>query len=148
MTKDIDRHQTISHNIVTTEGKNAILNYAFHGTTQVATWYIGLIDDSTPTLQAADTLASHTWTENTDYSGDRKEWTEGAASDGSMTNSSTVDFTMDDSGTLEGFFICGASTGTGAVLYSEVAFTGGDREYVNTDVVKVTATITSADDGE
>jgi len=57
-------------NAVTTEGLNHILNVEFHGTTQVTTWYVGLINNSpSPSLNAADTLASHAgWTEWTAFS--------------------------------------------------------------------------------
>ena len=73
-------------NLIATVGLNHILDVQFHATTQVTTWYIGLKAAGTPV--AADTMASHSsWAELTGYSGNRKEWTEGAASSGSMTNS-------------------------------------------------------------
>ena len=82
-----------TRNLVTTAGLNALNDIMFHGTIQVATWYIGLIDDG-ETLAAADPLASHSgWTENTEYSSPaaRGEWTEGAASSGATTKD-TVSF--------------------------------------------------------
>lgn len=134
-------------NLVTNAGLDALNNIMFHGATQIATWYIGLIDDG-ETLAAADTLASHSgWTENTEYSSPaaRGEWTEGASSSQVITNATSVDFTMNDSGTLAGLFLCSVSSGTSGTLFSEAAFTGGDRTYVSTDVIKVTYTLTGAD---
>ena len=90
-------------NLIVTEGLNHILDVTFHADTQVTTWYIGLKGSGTPA--AGDTMASHaTWSEITDYSGDRKEWTEGAASSGSMTNSSSVDFSITGTATIAGAF--------------------------------------------
>jgi len=59
---------------------------------QVATWYIGLVDGATtPTFLAADTLASHTgWTENTNYSGNRKAWNNLTAASARAKNSVLV----------------------------------------------------------
>ena len=65
-------------NLITTVGLNHILDTQFHAGTQNTTWYIGLKGAGTPV--AADTMASHSsWAELTGYSGNRKEWTEGAA---------------------------------------------------------------------
>jgi len=122
-----------AQNGVTTEGLNHILDVEFHGETQVTTWYIGLIrDDSYSALAAGDTLASHAgWQEGDEYTGDRKEWTEGAASAGSMTNASTVDFAINDTETMKGAFLCSAATGTSGKLYCTALFTGGDRAVIS-----------------
>ncbi len=131
-------------NAATDEGLNKLLDVMFHETTQISPWYIGLIT-GTGTLAAGDTLASHAgWTEGTDYSGDRKEWSEGAASGKSMTNSSTVDFACSGSMTVKGAFLASAATGTSGTLFCTAAFTGGDQVVGNGDTLKVTYTVSAA----
>ena len=63
-------------NLVTTEGKNDILDKYFSGTAYTAGWYMGLVNATpSPTYAVTDTLASHsTWAElaaGTAYSGSR-----------------------------------------------------------------------------
>ena len=129
-------------NLIVTEGLNHILDVAFHADTQITTWYIGLKGSGTPA--AGDTLASHaSWSEITDYSGDRKEWTEGAASSGSMTNSSTVDFLITGSATVAGAFLGSAETGTSGTLYGVVDFASA-RSVLSGDTLQVTVTVTAA----
>ena len=132
---------------VTTEGKNHMLDSTFHGSTQVTTWYLGLIDNSpTPTLAAADTMSSHSgWTENQDYTGGaRGTWTEDAASSGSITNSSTVNFSMTPSSAevIYGVFLTSDNTlgGTSGTLMATAAFTGGTQTVNNGDTLKLTFT--------
>jgi len=131
----------------TTEGLNHILDTEFHGSSQESTWYIGLIDNSGFTeFVVADTLLSHAgWTALTDYTGDRKEWTEGASVAGSITNASTVNFAMTATKTVKGAFLCSAATGLSSViLFCTAAFTGGTQAVENGDTLKVTYTITIA----
>jgi len=131
-------------NAATDEGLNSVLNVYFHAVTQISTWYIGLIT-GTGTLAAADTLASHAgWTEGTDYTGTRLEWTEGAASSKSITNAATVDFPCTGSMTVKGAFLASATSGTSGVLFCTAAFTGGDQAVGNGDTLKVTYTVTAA----
>lgn len=133
-------------NAVTTEGLSHILDVEFHGTTQVATWYIGLIKTDY-THAAGDTLASHAgWTEavpGTDYTGDRLAWTEGAASSGVMINGSTVDFPCLTTITLKGALLASVATGTSGKLFCTAAFSGGDQAVNNGDTLKATYTITA-----
>ena len=129
-------------NLIVTEGLNHILDVAFHGDTQVGTWYVGLKGTGTPA--AGDTLASHaSWSEITDYSGSRKEWTEGAASSGSMTNSSSVDFSITGTATVAGAFLGSASSGTTGTLYGVVDF-ASSRSVLSGDTLQVTVTVTAA----
>lgn len=129
-------------NLIVTQGLNHILDVTFHADTQVTTWYIGLKGSGTPA--AGDTMASHaTWSEITDYSGDRKEWTEGAASSGSMTNSSSVDFSITGTATVAGAFLNTASTGTAGTLYGVVDFSSA-RSVISGDTLQVTVTVTAA----
>jgi len=129
-------------NIIVTAGLNHILDVQFHATTQVTAWYIGLKGAGTPV--AADTMASHSsWAELTGYSGNRKEWTEGAASSGSMTNSSSVDFTINATATVAGAFLNTAATGTAGTLYGVVDFSSS-RAVISGDTLQVTVTVTAA----
>ena len=129
-------------NLITTVGLNHILDTQFHAGTQVTTWYIGLKGAGTPA--AGDTMASHSsWAEITGYSGNRKEWTEGAASSGSMTNSSSVDFSINATATIAGAFLNTAATGTAGVLYGVVDFSSS-RAVISGDTLQVTVTVTAA----
>ena len=129
-------------NIIVTAGLNHILDTQFHATTQVTAWYIGLKGAGTPV--AADTMASHgSWAELTGYAGNRKEWTEGAASAGSMTNSSSVDFTINATATVAGAFLNTAATGTAGTLYGVVDFSSS-RAVISGDTLQVTVTVTAA----
>lgn len=125
---------------------NNILDAMFHAATQTSAWFIGLIK-TTYTHAAGDTLASHAgWTEavlGTDYTGNRKEWTEGAAAAGVITNAATVDFAMLTTITLKGALLCASATGTSAILFCTAAFTGGDQAVNNGDTLKATYTLTA-----
>jgi hypothetical protein len=129
-------------NLIATVGLNHILDVQFHAATQVTTWYIGLKGAGTPA--AADTMSSHSsWAELTGYSGNRKEWTEGAASSGSMTNGTSVDFAITGSATVAGAFLNTAATGTGGALYGVVDFSSS-RTVISGDTLQVTVTVTAA----
>jgi hypothetical protein len=129
-------------NLITTVGLNHILDTQFHAGTQVTTWYIGLKGAGTPA--AADTMSSHSsWAELTGYSGNRKEWTEGAASSGSMTNGTSVDFSITGTATVAGAFLNTAATGTAGVLYGVVDFSSS-RAVISGDTLQVTVTVTAA----
>ena len=137
-----------AHNLVFDEGLNHILDVVFHGATPVGTWYLGLVEDS-PSFDHEDTLAAHSgWTENTDYSGDRKAFVENAASGKSIDNAgSAAVFTMTDTVTIAGAFLCSAETGASGTLMSGAVFTQGDRSVVSGDTLNVTYTFSAADDG-
>ena len=59
------RWQDTFKNLVVNVGKTDLLNKYFAGTSYTAAWYLGLVDGaSSPTYNAADTMASHSgWTE-------------------------------------------------------------------------------------
>jgi len=135
-------------NAVVTEGLNSILDIMFHATTQITTWYIGLISSSGySALAAADTMSSHAgWTEDQAYDeATRGEWSEGASSGGVMTNSTARDFTMSGTTTIKGAFLVSNSTkgGTTGTLFCTALFTGGDQAVNDNDVLKVTYTVTA-----
>lgn len=127
-------------------GLNFILGTTFNGVAQVATWYIGLVDNAGWTAFAdADTLSSHAgWAESTSYTeATRVAWTEGAAAARAMTNAATCDFSINATGNLKGIFISSnnvKSTGNTGTLWSTAAFSGLVATS-NGDTLKVTYTI-------
>lgn len=133
-------------NLVTNVGLNHILDVVLHGTTAVSPWYVGLKNTGSPA--AADTSANHaSWTENSNYTGDRKEYVEAAASSQSTTNSANkASFSItSDSQTISGAFLDSASTGTAGTLLCVADFTGGDKSCDSGDTLEVTYTISAAD---
>ena len=133
------------NNTVVNEGLQHVLDVTFSATAEESPWYLGLTD-STPTVNAADTMASHTgWTEVTDYADNRKEWVE-VRSNQSMTNSASVAvFAINGSATVGGAFLTSDATGTAGVLMSSGALTGGDRSVVSGDTLNLTYTFAAAD---
>lgn len=134
-------HYEVPNGIVDV-GLNNILDVMFDGGSQDSSWYIGLVDNSGWTAFAnADTMASHAgWTENTDYTGNRKAWNPDAAASRAMTNSTTVDFAINATVTLKGIFVNTDETGTAGTLWSTAAFASAVSA-VNGDTLKVTYTI-------
>lgn len=126
-------------NGITNEGKNYILDTMFNSQTQIAqsAWCIGLISNSgTPTLAAADTMASHAWSENVSYSqSTRVAWGPGNASSQQVTNASAATFDITGTDTLYGVFMASNNTksGTSGILWTTAAFastipvTSGDQ---------------------
>lgn len=130
----------------TTVGLTYLLNAGLHGSSQSTTWYLGLIDNvSFSALSAADTAASHAgWIELTDYDeATRVTWVENAASGGAITNTTTSDFTINDTVDIKGIFLIDDSTkgGTTGTLYATANFSVL-QSLVTTDVLKVTYTST------
>jgi hypothetical protein len=118
----------------------------FTGSGYSAAWYLGLVDGpgAGNTYAAADTLASHSgWTENTDYSGDRKAVTFGTptTADPSVIDNSgsPSQFSMTGTATIAGAFLASVDTGTSGVLFSVSNFQSpGDRAVVSGDTLNVT----------
>lgn len=133
-------------NLVTNEGLDHILDVVLGAEAKEATWYVGLTD-GTPTLDATDVLSSHTgWIEVTDYTGDRQEFVDAAASGQSITNSaSKASFAIDATVTVGGAFLCAAATLTTATLLCVAAFTGGDKAADSGDTLEVSYSISAAD---
>lgn len=122
--------QLVINNLTTIDGRTHALHTAFHGSGQVVTWYIGLINASGYTgILETDTYASHSgWTEATTYSeGARQAWTEGASSAQKITSSSPSVFTITGAITLKGIFISersqkGEVSGSTRILWSMALF--------------------------
>ena len=115
------------HNGPTYEGFGQMLGAMFKGTAGVSPWYFGLIEASpTPQLLNNDTLASHTgWEEltpSTDYTGNRKEWVEGTVVNGVLGTTTAAQFAFTSTQVVRGLLLCGAATGTSAVLWATGLF--------------------------
>lgn len=138
-------------NLVTSVGKDDLLNKYFRGSGYTQTVVLGLCGAGTKAV--GDTQASHAgWSEvgGTNapaYTGNRKAITLGAASGNSAVSSSQA-FAITSSGTIAGCFTNNGGSvtkdDTTGVLYSAGNFTNGDKVVSNTDTVNVvyTASIT------
>lgn len=133
------------HNLVVNEGLEFMNEQFFSGSTYTATWYLGLISGPGPsTITASDVLASKAWAEFTDYTGDRKEVTFGAASlaDPSVISNTVVpsEFVITGGGgTVAGAFLTNVDSGSSGVLFSASDFEApGDRAVVANDTIRVT----------
>ena len=140
--------ETAEHNLVVNEGLQNMNTQYFKGSTYSAAFYLGLITGpgSGTSYSASDTLASHSWTEYTDYSGSRKLVSFGTASTADpsvISNSgSPSSFSISGSGgVIAGAFLCTVASGTSGVLFSESDFQSpGDRTVVSGDTLNVTYT--------
>lgn len=133
-------------NGIVDEGMNYLLDTGFRGSTQETAWYIGLVDNSSFSAFAnSDTMSSHTgWIEFTGYTeATRPAWSPEAAASRTITNATTVDYTVSLAGTLKGIFITSNSTksGTGGSLWSTAAF-ANTITVSSGDTFKVTYSIT------
>lgn len=132
-------------NLVTTVGKNLLLDTILAGSAFTATVVMGL--KGTGTAVAGDTQASHAgWLEQglanaPTYTGNRPTPAFSAASSGSKATSAVVAFAITSSGTVFGCFINingsatkDSNTGT---LFSAGDFSGGSKAVVNGDTINV-----------
>ena len=133
-------------NTIVNDGKDHNLGVTFAGDAQIATWFAGLIDNAGFTaISAADTHASHAgWTEVEDYDeANRVTWAEDAPSGQSITNTTTMDFTINATIAIKGFFLSSVNTkgDTGAgTLWSAAAF-GSVLNAVSGDTLRLTYTL-------
>lgn len=132
-------------NGIVTVGINHILETQFRAGTPITSWFVALINNAGFTaIPDADTMSSHSgWTELSAYAaGTRPSWTAGAAAARAMTNSATVDFTMNATNVVKGIFITSSSTkdGTTGTLWSTATF-ASNASVVNSDVLKITYTV-------
>jgi len=136
-------------NLVVNVGLDDSLTQHLKGSAYTAAWYIGLTD-GTPTVAAADTMASHAgWVEVTAYDeAVRQTATFGTVSGQSVNNSaSPAVFTISTNGTvIGGAFLVTNSTkgGTTGTLYGAGAFSAGDKTLDDNDTLTVTVTCTAA----
>lgn len=131
-------------NLVTTAGKNDILDKYLLGSVYTATFRMGL--KGAGTAAAGDTQASHAgWLEvglanAPTYTGNRKDVTMGAASSGTSASPTQV-FAITSSGTVAGCFTNngGSATkdNTTGILFSAGDFSGGSKSVTNGDTLSV-----------
>lgn len=136
-------------NLVTRAGAANLLDVGFGGSTQITTWYLGLIGNTSYTTGPAktDTAASHSgWTEATGYSqANRPTIAWSAAGTGSdnvdKAASAAAAFSINATDTIKGAFLISNNTkgGTTGTLYSAGTFT--DRAVVSGDTLNVTPTM-------
>lgn len=142
--------EEVFSNIITTVGKNDLLDKYLLGSAYTQTIRMGL--KGTGTAVAGDTQASHAgWLEQglanaPTYTGNRKTVTMGSAAAG-VSTSPTQAFAITSSGTVFGCFINngGSATidNTTGVLFSAGDFTGGSKVVVNLDTLNVVYTLTA-----
>lgn len=146
MHKDGSVEKVAVENTIANVGKNKMLDVMFHADTQVATWYVGLVDNLGWTAFAAtDTMGAHAgWAEATQYNeATRPAWPEDAAASQSITNTVVAQFTMNATKTIKGIFLTSdsAKSGTAGTLWCGTAFSS-TVSVVSGDVIKVTYTVT------
>lgn len=131
-------------NLVTTEGKNDIIDKYFKGSGYTATWFLGLKGTGAP--DAADTLSVHNgWAEVTSYVGNRAAITFGTTGvpTAGSNQASPVIFSINASTTVAGAFIVSVNTGTSGKLYSVADFSA-PRSVVSGDTLTVTPTVSAS----
>lgn len=138
------------HNLVVNEGLQDLNTKYFKASGYTAAWYLGLINGpgSGTSYSANDTLATHGgWTEDTNYSGNRKSVTFGNAT---LADPSVIDnsaspavFNINNNTTVAGAFLATVASGTSGILFSEGDFTGGDKIVANGDTLNVTYTFSA-----
>lgn len=143
---EIER-EDVFPNVVTTVGKNFLLDNGLAGSAYTAAFFMLLIGAVSYTTgpAAGDTAASHGgWTEAgatnaPTYSGSRKTPSWNSASGGSKALSAGLVFTFTGSGTAKGAGMSTVSTvdSTSGTLLSAGLFTGGDQPVVSTNTLTV-----------
>lgn len=140
-------------NLVTTAGKNDLLDKYFAGSGYSAAWYLGLISSVgyTSGPAAGDTMASHGgWNEAQgatnvpDYAaGTRPAIDFSPAASGGSKQAAAVSYTFSSGGTVKGAFIASNNTkgGTSGICYSAGTFT--DKTVAASDTLNVTVTVTA-----
>lgn len=140
-----------THNIITNEGLDHILDVLLHGDTQTDPWYCLLFDTNTTPL-ATHTYAVPGFTESEDYDeATRPEYEEAASSSQSITNSANrATFTMSGTTTIYGAALVSDNTkgdvAGGGILLCSGLFT--NEKIVNDDdILELSYTLTASDDG-
>ena len=146
----VKKWETDFHNLVVNQGLQDLNSKYFKASGYTATWYLGLVTGpgSGTTFDPSDTLASHVgWTEDTNYSGNRKSVTFGTATtaDPSVIDNSASPavFNINNTTTVAGAFLATVASGTSGILFSEGDFTGGDKLVANGDTLNVTYTFSA-----
>ncbi len=136
------------YNLVVNTGLDDILSKYWKGSAYTAAHHVGLMD-ATPTVAAADTMASHAgWTEIQDYTeGTREALTLGTVASQSVDNSaSKASYSVNATVSIGGSFITTDNTkgGTAGTLIGAVAFAGGNKAADSGDTLNVTVTLSTS----
>ena len=142
----IDVEET--HNLVTDEGLNHILDVVLHGSTQISTWYVGVFEGNyTPVAGVTAASITADSTESTAYDETtRVAYNEAAASSKTTTNSANkATFTFNATKTIYGAFLASASakSATTGTLLSAARF-GTSKAVVDNDQLLLTYTFSAA----
>jgi hypothetical protein len=143
--------QDKAQNLVTTVGKNEVLDKALGGSSYTVVGpYLGLISSTSfSAIALSDTMSSHGgWTEaggtnSPTYSGGRKTAVWAGASAGAKALAAPLSFGITSSGTVKGCFMVFGSAatntvdGTAGILLSAGLFAGGDKAVANGDTLNV-----------
>ena len=138
-------------NLVVNEGLNDLVQQYFNGSSYSATWYVAL--KATGTISAGDTMASHGFTEITDYTTaggtsaavTRPTAVLASASSQSVVTSTAAVFSINGTVCVAGGFLASKSTvgGNLGVLYGAGDFTA-IRSVIDGDVVNVSRTLSAS----
>lgn len=137
-------------NIIVNVALDHLLDVVLKGGSAISTWYVGIKGSGTPA--ASDTMSSHaTWSEIVAYSeANRPGWSGGSVSSQSVDNSgSPAQFTINANGTaIYGAFLSSnnSKSGSTGTLFSAGDF-ASSKTLDNGEILEVTITYTSADDG-
>lgn len=142
----------VAPNSVVNQGLNYILNVALGGATQITSWYVMLVDNTSFTaFAAADTHASHAgWIEMTAYSqATRVAWTAGTSTSQSISNTASANFSINASKTIRGLAMTndptkGGTGGGSSIIFSEAGFSGGNQSANSGDTLQVTYTVNAS----
>lgn len=141
----VERWREDISNLVTTLGKNFLLDSALSGSTYTAAFYLGLVDGaSAPTYAAGDTASSHAgWSENASYSNAARPSASFSAATGGSKSSGATTFNISAGSTIAGCFLSTSSvkSGTAGVLISAGSFSAGSRAVLAGDTLAVTYTL-------
>lgn len=144
----VEKWRDVIHNLITTVGKNDLLDKYLKGAAYTQTFRMGL--KGAGAADATDTQASHAgWLEvglanAPTYTGNRKDVTMGSAAAGSSVSPGQA-FAITSSGTVAGCFTNngGSATkdNTTGILFSAGDFSEGNRAVLNGDTITVTYTL-------
>ena len=137
------------NNLVVNLGRNNVLQNYFKGSAYTAGHAVGLVNAS-PTIAAADSMASKAWAEVVDYDeASRPDLTAllDDAANQQITHTNAIVFSINSANTIGGLFVVGGSARAtkgditaNSLLISAGAFSGGNRSVQDGDTINATVT--------
>ncbi len=115
-------------NTIADVGANSLLDVYLGGTTPVSPWYIGIIGTGGSAPHVGDTMASHGWVENVDYSETTRRTfvpVAGAASRAIQCN--YVTFNISVNTIINGIFLASSNvkSGSAGILWTAKLYASG-----------------------